>query len=287
MPEEPLIFGLRFGSNAALHPDRAELDRFLASPQKPRSRKTHAADFERYRELLGDVSAFERHSAAGSEAAFRDRMFYGTLSHTAFFSPVLLSSIELFQYYRSALSALDLRKPAAFIAAAEQELGGIDRTRKAHAERADRLKIMIEARKRTLKELGLREAELVAELTGIARYIKENLVRISLRCEKSIVLLVKLLTEGTEEQRLIGDIRDRIKEELKDGLQQGTVTQLTLLSAQQELKLLSREIATLLREDLFSMASVYEAMQQHTKTMAGRLARDLEIASRAKHGDLG
>ncbi len=282
MPQQHSTFTLRFETNASLQPDRLELEAFLASPKRPRLKETHAGDLARYRDLQNQMARFDRSLASnGADVSLADRMFYGALGHTGFCNTGLLSSVEHYKYYLFVLGTLDLRKPAAFIAAAEQELALLDPAVKPDAAKADRLRILVGDRKKTLKQLEQRKKELVRELTGIASYIRNNLISISLLCEKSIVLLVRLLTEGTEERRLINSVKDHFKRELKDGLKQGSVTRQSLLVVQQEVQEISGEIAAFLREDAFAVTSVFEDLHEHTRTSSNRLSTGLAAAAEA------
>jgi len=82
------IFGLRFRSNAELHPTQEELSDFLESMKKEGKRGLHGDDLSTYRELLKDVQLFEHHQLQDSvRQDVRGKMFYGVLSHSRIVNP--------------------------------------------------------------------------------------------------------------------------------------------------------------------------------------------------------
>jgi hypothetical protein len=264
MPADKSIFGLRFGSNAGLQPTHEEIRTFLATPKKTGKPELHADDLASYREMLGRVTTFEQGRLQGVlPENFRERMFYGALGVSSFFNPALKSAIELYKYHCHALLALDFKKPAAFIKAAEEEMGRLNPKKNSEAERLGRLQGMVEERKRTLEILVKRRRERAEELQHIARYIGDNLVKIEKLCKGSIVVLVDLQVARREEDRLIAEIKEHFKERLRDALHSGQVTKERLETAKKDVAVLSREMSALLREDVFAMAGLFEAIHDH------------------------
>ena len=153
MTKDKSIFGLRFGSNEELAPTREELEVFLKSPKEEGRRELHGNDLATYRELLEAVEAFEQHQQQQYAAplSFRDKMFYGVLGHSHFFSPVLASEVEQFKYHLHTLLTLDLKKPTAFIKSAEAEMSRLNPKKRDDAVKLARLHTMVDERKKTLE----------------------------------------------------------------------------------------------------------------------------------------
>ena len=159
------IFGLRFRSNAELHPTQEELSDFLESMKKEGNRQLHGDDLAPYRELLEDIQAFERHRLNDRKRQnFRGKMFYEVLSHSQFFNPALKSAVEQYKFFFQALTALDFKKPATFIKTAEAEIKTLNPKNHDHATRLARLREMVDARKQTLATLKRRWVALAEEL---------------------------------------------------------------------------------------------------------------------------
>lgn len=269
MPADKSIFGLRFGSNAELQPTLEEIRTFLATPKKEGRREQHADDLASYREMLDRVTTFEQGRREGVlPENFRERMFYGVLGLSSFFNPALKSAIEQYKYHCHALVALDFKKPAAFIKAAEEEMGRLSLKKNSEAERLARLKGMVEERKRTLETLVKRRAVRAEELQHIARYIGDNLVKIEKLCKGSIVVLVHLQIARKEEDRLIAEIKEHFKERLRDSLHSGQVTKEQLEAVKKDVAVLSGEISAFLREDVFALTGLFEAVHDHARKAA-------------------
>jgi hypothetical protein len=98
------IFGLRFRSQAEIHPSQEELRVFLESVKKKGGQEIHGNDLAKYRELLKDM-----------QQDIRDKMFYGVLNHSRFVNPALKSAVEQYKYHLHTLINLDLKKPKVFI----------------------------------------------------------------------------------------------------------------------------------------------------------------------------
>jgi hypothetical protein len=283
MADESSVFGLRFGSNVHLEPSKEELGRFLASRKSLQSRATHEADLARFREQVRLVAEYERDSQKlTTELSLQDRMFYSVLSYSSFFSTALLAVVELYKYYFHQFLSIDARKPGAFIQAAEREMAGLNPKKRVDAEKIARMRDLIKDRRNMIISMGKKKEELSRELKNITRYVKHNISRISGRCEKAIIFLVQLQTEGSEEQRLVADIKDQFKQDLKDSLQRGGVTMAAVEAAQKDVAVLSKEIAALMREDVFALSSLYEAIQEHTKKIVERMERLLTQAEGVK-----
>jgi hypothetical protein len=272
MPKDTRIFGLRFASNADLNPRQDELGHFLTSTQKAGSREPHSSDMARYHGLLESNREFTRRQSVDEEAQdIRDRMFYGVLGFSHFVHPDLELAVGQFKYHLHILAALDFRKPEAFIKTAEEEIAGLDPKRKGDAAKLERLRGMVEERKQALASLRRRRSDLSQELRDIAQYIRDNLVRIERLCEKSIVILVDLLVSHQAEQQLIGDIKEQAKASMKDSLQLGRVSRQLLEDAKKEVDVLSREITAIVREDIYAMTGLYEAIDEHVRRTAGTI----------------
>ena len=269
MMTDKSIFGLRFRSNADLQPTQEELGDFLESMKNDGSREPHSNDLATYRELLKDVQAFENHQLQDrARQDFRGKMFYDVLSHSRFVNPVLKSAVEEYKYFLRALIELDFKKPAVFIRSAEKEIRTLNPKNQDHAVRLARLREMVDARKETLVTLKRRWAELAEELSNIALYIRDNLVKIEKLCETSIVVLVDFQIKRKEENQLIEEIKTHFKEHLKDSLHHGPITKQHLETVKNDVAILSKEISAIVREDVYALTGLYEAIHDHMKKIS-------------------
>jgi hypothetical protein len=265
MPTDKSIFGLRFGSNEKLLPSQDDLRAFLAGT----AREPRADGLALYGKLLEEMQAFERDQQQDAEGQdFRKKIYYGVLGRSSFVKHALKSAVEEYQFHLHALLALDFRKPEAFIKAAEEELGRLNLKKKDDAAKLARLKGMVEERQRTIEVLGKRRAILAAELGDIARYVRDNLVKIEKLCEASIVVLVDVQLRQKKENQLIEDLKTQFKERLRDSLHQGSITRRHLESVKEDVSLLSKEISVLIREDVYAMTGLFEAIHDHAKKAA-------------------
>jgi hypothetical protein len=272
MPKDELIFGLRFESNAELNPTQDELRHFLASTRKAGSRELHSSDFARYHGLIESIREFARRQHFDTEVQdIRDRMFYGVLGFSQFAHPTLELSVGQFKYHLHMLAALDFRKPMAFIKTAEEEMAGLNLKRKDDAARSQRLRGMVEERKQALAALRKQRSDLAQELRYIAQYIRDNLVRIERLCEASIVILVDVMVSQQAERRLVADVEEQFKDSLKDPLQGGPVTPQQLEDARKDVAVLAREITALVREDIYALTGLYEAIHEHVRSRSGAI----------------
>jgi hypothetical protein len=272
MPIDTRIFGLRFESNADLNPTQVELGHFLASTRKAGSQEPQSSDLARYHGLIESLREFTHRQSVDEEAKdIRDRMFYGVLGFSQFVHPALELAVGQFKYHLHILAALDFRKPEAFIKTAEEEIASLDPKKKGDAAKLERLRGMVEERKQALDSLRKRRSDLSQELRDIAQYIRDNLVRIERLCEKSIVILADLLVSQQAEQQLIGDIKEQTKASIKDTLQLGPVSRQLLEDAKKNFDVLSREITAVVREDIYGMTALYEAIHEHVRQTAGKI----------------
>jgi hypothetical protein len=266
------IFGLRFKSKADLIPTQRELDQFLASAKKAGTRVPRSRDLERYHALIERVQEFEARRGTDAEVQdIRNRMLYGVLGLTGFISPGLEISVGQFKYHLYQLAALDFNKPAAFIKAAEREMAGLDPKKKEQAAKRERLRAMAEERKQAIADLTRQRAELAGELGNIAQYIRENLIRIERVCEASIVILVGFQVTKNRERQIIAALKEQFRGQLVDARQQGPVTKRELESAKRDFEALSRAVADLIRDDVYTLASLYEAIYEHVQRYAGSI----------------
>jgi hypothetical protein len=200
-------------------------------------------------------------------------MFYGVISLSQFANPVLKREVELYKYHVHGLALLDFNKPAGFVKAAEEEMSTLNPKRKKDAVKLHRLEGMVEERKRTLETLEKRRAALAKELGNIARYVRSNLVKIVKLCEASIVILMELQMEGKMGGRLIDEIKEDFKDHLEDVLHQGPLAGQYLDTVKQDVSMLTSEMSVIVREDLYALAGLYEAIYDQTK----RIVHELDI----------
>jgi hypothetical protein len=278
------IFGLRFQSNAELHPTQEELSNFLETKKKEGRGELHSDDLSTYRDLLKDVQAFEHHQMQESARQdFRDKMFYGVLSHSRFVNPALKSAVEQYKYFLRTILSLDFKKPAVFIKSAEKEMTTLNPKNQDHAVRLARLRDMVDARKETLGTLKKRWIALAEELSNITLYIRDNLVKIEKLCEASIVILVDLQFKRKKEIQLIEDIKTHFKNHLKDSLHHGPITKQYLETVKKDVDILSKEISAIFREDVFALTGLYEAIHNHSRKIIHEI--DTSMANvRGKNG---
>ena len=269
MPTDKSIFGLRFGSNAELQPTREELRAFLKSLKTEGKREPHGHDLASYQEMLARLEAFEHEwQLDAAPQNFREKMFYGALGHSCFFNSSLKSAVEQYKYHLRALITLDFRKPTAFIKSAGEEMGRLNPKKKDDAIKLSKLQGMVGERKRAVDILRKRRAILTAELGDIARYVRDNLVKIEKLCEGSIVVLVDLQIARREEDRLIAEIKEHFKEHLRDSLHSGQVTKEQLETVKKDVAVLSEEMSAFLREDVFALTGLFEAVHDHARKAA-------------------
>ncbi len=272
MTKNKSLFGLRFGSNEELCPTREELEVFLRCPKIEGGRESHGNDFAPYRKLLESVKAYEQQRQYAAPQAFQEKMYYGVLGHSHFFSPVLASEVEQYKYHLHALKTLDFKKPMAFIKAAEDETSRLNPKKRNDAVKLARLRTMIDERKKTLELFEKRRVALVKELGDIALYLRDNLVMIEKRCEASIAVLLDLQISRKKENQLIEDIKAHFKEQLRDSLRNGPVTKQYVETIKKDVAQLSKEISSILREDVYALTKLYEAVHDH----AGKTALELD-----------
>lgn len=266
------IFSLRFEANEELTPTNEEMRAFLESPKQSGLRETHGSAFIRYTETLEGLVAFELSRQHGAtETDFRDRMYYTVLDHSCFFNRALKAAVEQYAYHLHSLESLDFRKPEAFIKSAEAEMSRYNPKKKDEAQKLVRLQGMVDERKRTLAALQQRKELLTTELRWIARYVRDNLVRIEKLCEAAIVILVQAQLARTEEIRIIADIKADFQERLRDELHGGGLTKLRLETVRQDVAQLEKELSDLLREDVYALTGLYEAIHDHVQKAAREL----------------
>ena len=287
MTKNKSLFGLRFGSNEELAPTREELRIFLSSRKEEGGREQHGSVLATYREQLEGVQAFEREQLHNSTPhSFQEKMFYGVLSHSHFFSPVLASEVEHYKYHLQTLLTLDLRKPTAFIRAAEDEMSRLNPKKRDDAVKSARLQTMVEERKKTLATLEKRRAALVRELGDIALYLSDNLVAIEKRCEAAIVVLVELQLSRKKENQLIDDVKTYFKEQLRDFLRDGPVDRQYVETVKKDVTQLSNEISSMLREDVYALTGLYEAVHDHVQKAAREIDALMAKTERGKKKSL-
>src|SRR5512139_1697937 len=125
------LFGLRFKSNAELHPDPADLAAFLRSPRAPGATGVRQDDLAVFTGYLERVEAYEKVSAHGvASGDVSERMLLSALSHTQFFRPAFRSAIEEYLYHHHQLLTLDFTKPEKFVRSAEEELSRLNSKKK-------------------------------------------------------------------------------------------------------------------------------------------------------------
>jgi hypothetical protein len=273
MTKDKPIFGLRFGSNEKLLPSQEDLRAFLAATYKEGTKKPHADDLAEYDKLVRGMQDFERRQAQDpGRLDFREKLFYGVLGRTYFIGHGLKAAVGEFIYHLHALRGFDFKKPTAFIRSAEEELSKLNPKKKEDAAKHARLTAMAEERKKTIEELKKRWAVLTAELGDIARYVQDNLARVEKICEASIVVLVDDQLRRKKEEELLESVKTRFKDKLRDTLHQGAITKELMEAAKQDMVVLSKEISALIRDDVYAVTGLFEAVHDHAKKASGEIS---------------
>jgi ribosomal protein S15P/S13E len=278
MTKDNTIFNLRFVINDDLHPSHEDLKAFLDSPKEDGSGKPRSEDLARYCDLLAAVEGYARGEHQGSTAqGFQDKMLYGALRLSHFVSPTLKSAVEQYLYHLHVLSALDLKKPTAFIRSAEEEISRLNPKKKDEAAKRDRLQGMVDERKKALDTLKKQWQALAAELSHILTYVRDNLARIDKLCDLSGTVLINEQNSGKKEHELIEDTKTHYKERLREFLHHGSITKEQMEAAKEEVATITKRISDVVREDVQSLTIVYEAVRTHIQ----RHYRDLDGAAKA------
>jgi len=84
---------------------------------------------------------------------------------------------------------------------------------------------------------------------------------------------------------VIEDIKTRFKEELKSFLSERGVTRKDLDLAKRNVEMLTREIASLLREDIYALTKLYEAIYDHVRTAIQGIETPLAVMGGGKDAD--
>lgn len=278
MPADKTIFGLRFGSTPEISPSQEELDAFLRSPKKSGRKELQGHDTAPYAELLRRIRAIEQR---GARPDLHEKMFCFVLRHSCFVNLALKSAVEYYKYHAHALATLDFKKPTAFIMAAEAEMRKLKR--REDGARLERLRLMVEDRRKALRVLERRRAALIGELSHIAGYVRDNLVKIEKLCETSIVVLVNAGVGRGGEAGMIKAMRERFKENLRDYQSDGPVPSRDSQVPEDNIEYLSNEISRLFREDVYALATLYEAVHDHAHKTAAAIDALLAQTKGAKN----
>jgi hypothetical protein len=266
------IFGLRFGSHEEISPSREELDSFLGSLKKKEGTERHADDLAIYRDKLARIAEYEQrqlHEVGRQD--FREKVYYGVLRHSCFFNPALKLAIEQYKYHAHAFAALEFSKPAAFIKSAKEELANLSPIGKDASAKRDRLQGMLDERKDALDRLIKSRELLSRELIVIIGYISGNLIKIEKLAEASLAALEESRISGAEEQQQIADVKRYFKEQLKDALHQGSLTKAYVEATKRDVDQLTREISSIVHEDLNALTRMYGAIHDHVAKYTGAL----------------
>jgi hypothetical protein len=286
MTKDKTIFGLRFVVNDALHPSHADLRTFLDGPKDDESGKRRCDDFAGYNGLLAAVEGYESGQLQGANAqGFHDKILYGALSHSHFISPTLKSVVEQYLYHLHVLSAVDIKKPTAFIRSAEEEIGRLSQ-KKDEAAKQDRLQGMVDERKKTLDALKKNWMALAAELSQILEYVRDNLARVDSLCDLSGTVLLNEQNGGKKENELVEDVKTHYKERLREFLRHGSITKEQMEVAKEEVAVITKRLSDLVREDVQTVTVVYEAVRQHIRKLYPDLAKAIKAIEQKGHANI-
>ncbi len=265
------IFGIRTGLNNAFLPTSEELNHFLDGPKTAGRMEPHREELSWYAGMVKAVSDFEAGRKQGIPADFLEKLYYGVLIHSRFFNSALKTAVEQFKYYRHLLSAIDLKKTAAFIKSAEEEISRLKPGKKDDAVKIVRLQSLIDERRKHLEAQKAQGPALRSELSNVALYILENIISIRKLTEASIATLVDLQVGKKAEQQLIEDIKNHFKDQIRDYLQHGPVTREYIDSTKEIVARLSKQISLQMLEDIYAMTGLYEAVHDHARAAGERL----------------
>jgi hypothetical protein len=272
MNMEHNIFGLRHQSNMYFYPSPDELAAFLAGAPAGTDRR-RSSDLAPYRALIDDIRETARLSLQERlQLSIEQKVFSGVLSHTRFASHVLASEIEHYKYFLHMLKAMDPRKPLTFIRSAAEEMKKLDPRKAAHAERQHRLQQLSEARKRDLEGMLQRREALCEELVSIARYVRDNLIKIEHICKTSLAVLSDGEQAGKIENRMTEDVKAHFRNYVKVTLDRRSVTPAFLEELKADVATLDGEIVAFRRDAAAAMKTLYRSLYQHT----GYIARGIE-----------
>jgi len=252
--------------NDKKQPTQEEVDSSLESPNRENSGALCVDDLAKYRQLLKDLDAFERHQQFDlARRDLRQQMYYRVLGHAKFVDRELLSAVELYKDHLQSLTSLDFVNPTTLIKTAEKEMCIIGKSRVGDAARLAKLQTMVKAQKQSLSELKRRWLTLSSELLRFACYIRNKLTAIEKLCGASIAILSDCEIVRKKERQRIEEIKKYYKTQLKNDLYSSQVTWRDLEIAKKEFDVLSGEIYTLGAEDISILTELYTAIRSHAK----------------------
>jgi hypothetical protein len=255
-----------------LYPTPDELSAFLATSSGATGRP-HYRDLSGYRALIDAVRNAEHLSPQERLLLDTERkIFSNVLGHTRFASTALAAEVEHFKYFLHALRGVDLRKPMAFIRAADEEMAKLDQRKKTEADRLLRLRQLSATRKRDLQRLQQRREALGAELISIARYVRDNLLRIEDVCRTSLVVQTDISLAEQIEQRLVEDLKAHFRHQLKTDRFHRAVTPEYLDALKRDVATLGREIIAFRKEAALALEKLYRSVFRHV----GDIAREID-----------
>jgi hypothetical protein len=283
--ETTTLFGPLAVLRKDLQPTPEDLGAFLERMKKQGALMPLVKSMARLRLVLIDIDAFEqRRRLDPAQLDLGERMAYGVLLHTRFINDGLLQAVVRFHYHLRSLAALDLESPAEFITAAERTMKKLNRKRLDHAMRIVRLTEMIDERKRMIEGLEARKAALTAELRHIAGYVQRNLAEMEAVCRKAIVMIVEIGLAKERENELIEDIRDQFKKDLRSSRSLRQLTTDDVAKVKQVADRLTNKLSRLIRDDVYHLSQLYEAIHDRAQATAKELGGFLAGAGGVKGG---
>jgi 23S rRNA U2552 (ribose-2'-O)-methylase RlmE/FtsJ len=101
-------------------------------------------------------------------------------------------------------------------------------------------------------------------------------------CEASIDALVDLHLSRKKENQLIEDVKTHFKEQLRDSLRDGRVAQQYVETVKKDVAQLSKEISSILKEDIYALTRLFEAVHDHAQKTARELDTLMAKSGRGK-----
>jgi len=266
------IFELRIGMNDAIFPSRDQLDAFLDSRKDSHGKERHRDDFAKYAQILERLAEFkglQRKDAV--RLNFHAHLFYAMLDHSHFFNRELMAAVEQYKYHLQELRTIDLKKPIAFIRAAEEDMKALRSDRKADAVKLAKLQDLVEGRKEVLASLKRQWHTLVRENIHIALYIRDSLIKISRLCQTALALLAEKQGMRSVQLQLVADITEHFREQLKISHREGPVSKQHLEAMRQDADTIIKETTTLLLDSVSVLAKLYRTLEEHTRAFASKI----------------
>ncbi len=184
------------------------------------------------------------------------------------------------------LLSIDFVSPVAAIRSAEAEMARVRLGRTRDMAEIEKIQEAIRIQKQRLSELKKHWLALSSELRSTALSVREGLAKTEKTCDSSISILSDCEIARKRERQRIEDIKTYFKTQLKNDLYGRQVTWRDLEKAKREFDLLSRQISTLGREDIFALTELYSAIRSHAAQTGKEIDALLQEVETKKDGSV-